>query len=180
MSDELVKVRGRLAFPNIFDPHPESGRYNCLVLFDANDGQAERLEAKALEVCKAKWNGKVTKPAQQLRQYFLHDGEEKAQYEGFGEGTKYVSASSEAPPGVKARDGRTNVGRSSGLLYAGCEVVCYISIWAQDNQYGKGINAQLMGVQYYGEGERFGAARPAMADEMFEAFDEEEEEDVFA
>jgi len=44
-----------------------------------------------------------------------------------------------------------------GTIYAGCYVNAIISLWAQDNTYGKRINAQLEGVQFCNNGEPLGA-----------------------
>jgi tripartite-type tricarboxylate transporter receptor subunit TctC len=39
--------------------------------------------------------------------------------------------------------------------FAGCYVNATIRLWAQDNQYGKRINAQLRAVQYVKDGAAF-------------------------
>jgi hypothetical protein len=42
------------------------------------------------------------------------------------------------------------------IPFAGSYVVGLITLWAQDNQFGKRINANLLGVQYVREGTPFG------------------------
>lgn len=44
---------------------------------------------------------------------------------------------------------------SESKVYSGCHVDAKISLWAQNNQWGKRINAQLITVRYRGEGEAF-------------------------
>jgi len=44
----------------------------------------------------------------------------------------------------------------NGKPYAGCYVNMSIRLWAQDNQFGKRVNAQLRAVQFVKDGEAFG------------------------
>ena len=48
----------------------------------------------------------------------------------------------------------------------------YVELWAQDNQYGKGVNATLRGVQFYRDGQAFTGGRPLGEDE-FVSFEDE-------
>ena len=41
-----------------------------------------------------------------------------------------------------------------------------VEIWAQNNKYGKGIRAELRGVQFYRDGDAFTAGGVAKADEF--------------
>jgi hypothetical protein len=43
------------------------------------------------------------------------------------------------------------------VVYAGCYVNAIITLWVQNNSYGKRVNAQLDGVQFAKDGEPFGA-----------------------
>ncbi|MEW8105028.1 MAG: ssDNA-binding protein [Candidatus Thiodiazotropha endolucinida] len=156
----------RLAFPHIFEPHEQSGKYNGLLILDPNTqaDQLEELKAEIMKLVKEKWGGKITSPSQ-LKQFCLHDGAEKAQYDGF-EGKMYVSASNTAAPSVVDTDGRTPLTKAAGKPYSGCYVYGYLELWAQDNKYGKGINATLRGVQFYRDGDAFGGGRPLGVDEF--------------
>jgi hypothetical protein len=51
---------------------------------------------------------------------------------------------------------RTPLTASDGKPYAGCFVNAVVELWAQDNQYGKRINASLGGVQFAADGDAFG------------------------
>jgi len=42
-----------------------------------------------------------------------------------------------------------------------------VDLWAQDNQYGKGIHAKLLGVQFMKDGDAFSAGA-VIADDDFE------------
>lgn len=163
----------RLAFPNIFEGHPESGKFNVLGIFDPGSEGHAALEAEIDKIMQEKWGGKVSR--NQLKQFCLHDGADKSQYDGF-EGKMYISASNEAQPTVVDRDGRSPLTKASGKPYSGCYVVLYVELWAQDNKYGKGVNATLRGVQFYRDGPAFTGGAPLSTDE-FQSFDEDETAD---
>jgi hypothetical protein len=97
----------------------------------------------------------------------LHDGDAKSGYEGF-EGNLFISARSKVRPSVF--DGQRNeLTEADGKPYSGCYVNVSLELWAQDNQFGKRINAQLRGVQFLRDGDAFsGGTRPADADEFDE------------
>jgi predicted 2-oxoglutarate/Fe(II)-dependent dioxygenase YbiX len=41
-------------------------------------------------------------------------------------------------------------------MYAGCYVNAAISIWIQNNQFGKRVNSNLLALQFVKDGESFG------------------------
>lgn len=161
----------RLAFPHIFEPHPESSKFNALGIFEAGSASHKELEAAIEQVMEEKWAGKVTRD--QLRQFCLHDGADKSKYDGF-EDKLYVSASNDAQPTIVDRDGRTPLTKTSGKPYSGCRVVMYVDVWAQDNKYGKGVNATLRGVQFYRDDAAFTGGAP-LATSEFLAFEDDDE-----
>ncbi|WP_155814796.1 ssDNA-binding protein, partial [Serratia symbiotica] len=94
----------------------------------------------------------------------LHDGDEKAEYEGYP-GNKFFSASNKARPRIVDRD-NTILVQADGRPYAGCYVNAVIDIWAQDNKFGKRINASLGGVQFYQDGDAFAGGGIASEDDF--------------
>jgi hypothetical protein len=60
-------------------------------------------------------------------------------------------------------------------IYAGCYVNAIFSLWAQNNQYGKRINAQLDGVQFAKDGEPFADGGVSVSE--FDAFGDDMDED---
>jgi hypothetical protein len=78
-----------------------------------------------------------------------------------------AAAQENAAPTVIDRD-RSPLSAKSGRPYAGCFVNASIELWAQDNNYGQRVNAQLRGIQFYADGDSFSAGRPADADEFEE------------
>jgi len=82
-------------------------------------------------------------------------------YDGF-EGMNYISASNADQPKLYGQDAQelpptANINQK---FTGGNYVSGIISFWLQDNQFGKGIRANLNGVQYVEEGEHFGNAGP--------------------
>lgn len=77
------------------------------------------------------------------------------------EGMWIVKASENPDRAPKVRDERTKIMTPAEILkriYAGCRVNMLIRPWAQNNEFGKKINANLIAVQFVGEGTRIGEA----------------------
>ena len=94
----------------------------------------------------------------------MHDGNLKSNYDGFT-GNMYVSSRGQMKPTVINSD-CTPLTAADGKPYSGCYVNAQVALWAQDNGYGKRINAQLRGVQFLRDGEAFGGGAVASADEF--------------
>jgi len=102
----------------------------------------------------------------------LRDGDD-VEYAGYA-GHMSIKASSSKRPMVLDRD-RSPLAEDDNRLYAGCHVNAIIELWAQNNQWGKRINANLLGVQFFKDGEPFSDGVTASADD-FDAFDASEED----
>jgi len=160
-----LKVKARLALPSIWQPFEEGGKYNACLIIEDQD-VVERCEKAAKELINEKWRGAI-KSKKALKNYYLHDGEEKEQYEGFA-GNMYISASNKSKPTIVDRDGRTPLTEKDGRPYSGCWVFAYIQLWAQSNQWGKGVNATLRGLQFVADDTPFAGAPPMELDEFEE------------
>lgn len=165
----------RLAFPNLFEPTTVAGegkpRYSATLIIPADHPQLAEIRAKQEAVAKDKWRDKaaaMVKGLDKQDKLALHDGDTKVKYDGFP-GNFFISAAAQenAPPTVIDRD-RAPLSAKSGRPYAGCFVNASIEFWAQDNNYGQRINAQLRGIQFLKDGDSFSAGRPADADEFEE------------
>ena len=66
----------------------------------------------------------------------------------------YISARNPLKPSVVDTN-RSPLVAEDGRPYAGCYVNAVLELWTQDNNYGKRVNATLMGVQFYKDGESF-------------------------
>ena len=56
--------------------------------------------------------------------------------------------------------------KSDGRPYSGCYVNVSLDIYAQDNTYGRRINCNLSGVQFYRDGDSFEGGTPASPEEF--------------
>lgn len=106
----------------------------------------------------------------------LRDGDLSGRAEN--EGYFIFTASESKRPAVVDKD-KTPLVAEDDVIYAGCRVNAAVRLWAQDNQYGKRINANLLGVQFAKDDERLGngASTPSV-DDMFDS--EDGEADPFA
>lgn len=165
----------RLAFPNLFEPTTVAGegkpRYSGTLLFPVDHPQLADIKAKIDALAKDKWREKaagILSGLYKTGKVALHDGDEKAQYDGFS-GNMFVAAASQenAPPTV-IDQARQPLTAKSGKPYAGCYVNASLEFWVQDNQWGKRVNCTLRGVQFLRDGDSFSAGRPADADEFEE------------
>lgn len=165
----------RLAFPNVFEASSVNGegdpRFGATFIIEGDDPQLAALNKVIEAVAKEKWGAKADVNLKALRgagKVALRNGDEKANYDGF-EGNWFIAASSKANARPTVVDGqRQPLTERDGKIYAGCYVNASIEIWAQDNAYGKRINATLRGIQFVRDGEAFGGGRPAQADEFDE------------
>ncbi len=179
---KVMLKNARLAFPNLFEAKTVNGEgdpaFSAALILDpeANAKVIDQLEDAIAQVAKDKWGAKADAVLTKLKstdKLALHDGDTKADYDGFP-GNQYVSARSKTRPTVIDRD-RTPLAESDGRPYAGCYVNASIELWAQDNNYGKRINAQLRGVQFVADGEAFAGGGAAAADEFDELEPEAED-----
>lgn len=132
----------------------------------------EEIEEAIQEVIKEKW-GKV-KP--KLKGVCLNDGSEKADVDGYGDDVMYIAAHSNSRVPVVSQDPSVPLAEEDGKPYAGCYVNATIRLWAQDNQYGKRINAALRAVQFYRDGDAFGE-KAADAEEEFKDVSDDDGDD---
>lgn len=167
----------RLAFPQLFTAKTVNGEgdpaYSASFLIGKDDPQIKIINAAVEQVGKDKWGAKwpqIKKEIEAKDRGILHDGDMKATYAGF-EGNLYISARNKVRPTVVDRQ-RVTVTESDGVVYGGCYVNAIVDVWAQDNQFGKRINASLMGAQFVKDGEPFSGGGAASADD-FEEIEEE-------
>jgi len=194
-------VRG--AFMEVFEPKAFNGEGKpafsmaCIIDPDTEVGKKNiaRIEAEQKAVAIAKWGegevsvktktGTVKMPKWQAvfdeieknDKLALHDGDKKSAYDGYP-GNVFVNLRNETRPLVIDRQ-RLPVTMADGLVYSGAYYNVQLELWAQDNSYGKRINATLKGVQYFRPGDAFaGGTPPAEADEFEDLSDDGEGSDL--
>jgi hypothetical protein len=95
-------------------------------------------------------------------------------YDGY-EGMFVIASNNRTRPTVVDRD-LTPLVEEDGKPYSGCYVNGTITLWSQDNQYGKRVNANLRAVQFVKDGDAFGV-KPADAEDEFDVLDGDDDED---
>jgi len=165
---KLLLKNVRLAFPNLFTAQQVNGqgdpKFGGAFIF-APDHPAKKLVTDACRaVATEEWGAKadeVLKAIAASDKLCIHNGDTKADYEGYG-GMYFVNTSNKTRPLVIDRN-KSPLTAQDGKPYAGCYVNASIELWAQDNKFGKRINASLRGVQFEADGDAF--AGGGVADE---------------
>lgn len=183
---EVILKGVRLAFPNLFRTTQFEGEgdpyYAATFLIEPGSANDKAIQSAITVAANAKWEKKAdavmtTIRGQSLKFCYI-DGNTK-EYTGFENmwalSTKRYQTN--GPPKVIDRD-MTVLGPESGKPYGGCYVNAKVQIWAQDNQYGKGIRCTLMAVQFLKDGDAFGGAGPANTDGFQEESVEEDASDL--
>lgn len=172
----------RLSFPSLFRKavfNGEETKYEGTFLI-SKESQADLIkEVQKAIADKIKIDLKGAKvPPEKI---CMKDGD-YISYDGY-EGHWSLKASNNRRPLVIDKD-KTPLAEDDSKPYSGCYVNAMIELWAQNNAYGKRINANLLGVQFAKDGEPFGdGGVTASVDDFDEFFDDptaEEDDNPFA
>jgi hypothetical protein len=165
----------RLSFPQLFIAKSVNGsepKFSCSFLLDKSADKAQiQTLANAIEECKkAKWGATLPKGIKVC----LHEGSSK-EFDGYDETNMFVSTSSSRRPVVVDRDLQP-LTAADNKPYAGSFCNATIRLWAQDNQFGKRVNAEVLAVQFSKDGEAFGGSTPVVAENEFTTLDDDDED----
>ena len=181
MKIKLQNVRA--AFLKVFTAEAVNGGdkpvFGSSFLIDPKDPQIKMIESAMAQVAKDKWGAKADAILTEMKvggKLCLKDGNSKASYDGFAN-MMFISATTATRPLALNRD-RSHLTEADGVLYSGCYVNATVELWAQDNQYGKRINAQLGGVQFFKDGDAFGGGGSAADENDFDAVDGADADDL--
>jgi hypothetical protein len=167
----------RLSFPSLFQKATFEGKetkFEATLLLDKEQHAETITEIQAaIKVAIKEKLGGAKVGADKL---CMKDGDDN-DYEGYA-GTMSLKAANAKRPLVIDRD-KTPLAESDNRPYSGCYVNCIIELWAQNNAYGKRINANLLAVQFYKDGQPFGDAGANASVNDFDAFDDESDDDIF-
>jgi hypothetical protein len=172
----------RLAFAqHLFEAGTVGGEgepaFSCTAIIPKDHPANATLKAAEESVAKEKWAAKADDILKSIRaadKGVVKDGDKKSEYAGF-EGNNFVSTRAKVRPTVIDRD-RSPLVAADGRPYSGCYANVQIEVWAQDNSYGKRINAQLLGVQFVKDGDAFGGgAQPSNPDDFGDLSADDEE-----
>ncbi len=175
----LIVKNVRLAFPVIYKPEPFQGEgdpcYSAAFLLAPTHPDVPKIKAVIKQVASEKWGAKAEAVLKQLEaqdRTALRDGNKK-DFDGYA-GNLYINsrAPQDKRPHVIKRDKSVATQGQPGAPFGGCYVDTQLDIWAQDNGYGKRINATLLIVQYRADGPSFGGGTPADLDQMDDIADD--------
>jgi len=157
----------RLSFPSLFNMASfggeSTGKFEATFILDKKE-HAKQIEEIEAAIAKLQKELKVKLASDKL---CLKDGDEMERPEYQGKMT--IKASTKKRPLVINRD-KTPLTEDDNVVYAGCYVNAIITLWAQNNSYGKRVNAQLDGVQFVRDGEPFGDG--GISVDQFDGFDD--------
>ena len=177
MKHKIAKTR--LSFPSLFRTatfgEQDTGKYEATFVLDKEKHaeQIKQINAQMQTLMKDELKGKIASD-----KLCLKDGDESGRPEF--EGAYTLKASTKKRPVVINKD-RAPLTEDDNVIYAGCYVNAIFSLWAQNNQYGKRINAQLDGVQFAADGEPFGEGGISVdefADFGGDDFDDDFDDDI--
>lgn len=164
----------RLSFPSLFQTAQfsgeDTGKYEATFILDKVEHAEtiKTIQAQIDHLLKTELKGKL--PSDKIA---LKDGDESGRPEF--EGKMTIKASTKRRPLVINRD-KSPITEADNIVYAGCYVHAIISLWAQQNSYGKRINASLDGVQFARDGEPFGDG--GISANEFDAFGASDDDEV--
>lgn len=156
----------RLSFPSLFRKaqfNGEETKYEATFMLN-KDQHADKIdEIKKLIADGIKENLKGAKvPSDKI---CLKDGDESGRDEYEGHFT--IKAANNKRPKVIDRD-KSTLMEEDDKPYSGCYVNAVLDLWYQNNSYGKRVNANLLGVQFFKDGEPFESGSVADDDDFDE------------
>lgn len=180
----------RIRFANIFEPTLQPGakepKYSLKAIIEPDSENVALIENAMAAVAKEKWKEK----AESVEKMFVRTGrkpdvcfvrepytsKDGVVWDGF-EGKYYLSASSDmqSRPKIVDQNPKIDLIKSDGKPYDGCYVNLSLEIWPQQNDFGRGVRAQLKGVQFVKHGDAFGGSPPSDGSEFetLESVDED-------
>lgn len=163
----------RLSYFYGFQPYigddPTKPNFGTHLIMTPDHPSIPAIKAAQRAVAVAMWGTDADSVMTQLAakdRLVLHDGSVSKPGNDAYKGMIYVSANSGKKRFTIVDADRTPLVESSGRPYSGCWANAIIQVWAQQNKWGKGVNAQICGVQFVKHGEAFGGGRVASADEF--------------
>lgn len=159
------------------DGTPGVPRYGATILIPETDTDTlNAIQALMWAIAQEKFGAQaqgVWMEMQASGKLALKSGATKASKEGFL-GNFFISASAKAerPPMLYHKyagpDGKVQqLPRPNSVIYSGCYANVQLSFWAQNNGYGKRINADVVAVQFAGDGTAFAGSATGVDESAF-------------
>jgi len=150
-----IKLKNvQISFPSLFTTSSfngvDTGKYDASFLIAKDSDQAKMVQ-EAVKSAGVEEFGAKEWPKAKL---CLKDGDDKPDLQGYP-GSWVLRASTKKRPLVINGD-KTPITAEDDVIYGGCLVNASLDVRGFNSQYGRFITATLLGVQFAGEGERFG------------------------
>ena len=192
MAQEIIVKNVRIAFPDLWTPRAFQGegapRYGAKFPIEQGSDNDKLIGNALVREAQAKWKDQAKTVLEDLlardrtcyvrRTILTKEGKP---VNGFDD-MFALSASADASKGQKPLvvDRKLQpLSAESGVIYGGCRVDAKLSIWAQDNKFGRRLNCQLLVVQFRADDDAFGAGAPPNVNGM-DALDDVGEMDSLA
>lgn len=153
MSEHIFIAKARVSYPHLFKQpviNGELGKCGACLLLEPSHPAVAKIQAEIARLQRERFDG-MELPTSKL---CMRSGKERMKPEyGTALGVS-ANVKDGRRPLVLDGDGQTRIELETGCkIYAGCYVNAKIALWVQDNTHGKRINAELIAIQYAGEGE---------------------------
>lgn len=171
-TSEVIRLKNvRLSFADLFKAKAfsddQAPKYKANLLLDPSNAD----NAAAIKQIREEAKKLVTEGKLDIADVRLCFGKgDTKKYDGYA-GMVYLSASNSSRPAVVNRRREPVVEGDNEAPYSGCYVNASITLWLQDNKWGKRVNANLRGVQFLRDGQAFGVA-PVDTDSEFEPLED--------
>lgn len=171
MSENILLRNVRISYPRLFEFEKFEGvdtdKYACTFLIPKSDTATVKKVKFAFDAAVKKAGLKKLPAGAKL---CLKDGDESEDENFHGHYT--LKATNRKRFTIKPGKNEPNVTHDDGTFYAGCYVNAILSgdFYCYTN-YSKGVTSQLLGIQFFKDGEPLAASRAA-SDSDFEAFDD--------
>lgn len=170
--DKKITLKNvRLSFPSLFRKavfQGEETKYEATFLLDKVEHAALIAEIEQDIANHVSTTLKVKHLADDKK--CLRDGD-LAEYAGYA-GCMSLKAASKARPLVIDRK-KAPITEDDEIIYSGCYVNAIISLWVQNNDFGKRVNATLLAVQFVKDGEPLSGGASASVDDFDDLGDDD-------
>lgn len=174
---ENIKLRKvRLSFPSVFEHGSfggkSTGKYEATFLLPKSDEKTYNLIVKQIKALLAEKKMKIP-----TAKWFIKDGDETE--DEHAQGCWIIKTANKNRPTLIDRNKNTVTKEDNeidAMFFGGAWVNASISMWAQDNEFGKRVNGNLAGIQYVkGDINEDGFSDTGTAD--VDEFDDEDDDD---
>lgn len=179
---KVILKNVRLSFPDLQHATQYQGKgpfnYGATFLVPTGSALAKEIDAAIKTVATEKWPKKAEAYLKEImpdkKACCWIDGDRR-EYDGYAGNWSLAAKRKQdkGPPMVLDADrspifkeDRGYYPGKEGRIYAGCYVNASVEIYAQDNDSGRGIRCELLGVQFFRDGDSFGGGTPPSADDF--------------